>query len=325
MYEDGGKGSPIIITETIKNIYYNNKTFGHKTGTFNCHFNDIEPEKTQKVKNVIEKQKLFYPEFGGIKYSNIDYQILVTDVANQIKKLKTEKAFVFIDPYGYKDIKVKDIKSLLQSKKTEVLLFLPTQFMFRFEKKGTPESLKEFITELMPPEEWPESETGVEFIQNLTEAFRKTIGSGFFVDSFIITRDKNQFFCLFFFTSHIYGFDRMLDAKWEIDAEEGRGWNYEVEFSLFSQGVKSPNTSIFEKKVREYLSQQNRSNAQLYEFTLKNGHRPSHLNDILKKLQNDGIIEVTELNGKPATKGAFYLSYKNYRDNPHKVFVRYIK
>ncbi|MDP4129232.1 MAG: hypothetical protein Q8939_03645, partial [Bacteroidota bacterium] len=53
--------------------------------------------------------------------------------AEEIKKLtglfpnlKKEKAFVFIDPYGYKHIKASDIQNLLKTRIAEVLLFLPT-------------------------------------------------------------------------------------------------------------------------------------------------------------------------------------------------------
>lgn len=45
------------------------------------------------------------------------------------------KSFYFIDPYGYKEIKAKHILSLLDcNRKSEVLLWLPIQFMYRFSK-----------------------------------------------------------------------------------------------------------------------------------------------------------------------------------------------
>lgn len=246
IYEGEGKGSPIVILETIKNIFYANKSNGN-SDKFNCMFNDIEKWKIEKLQKEIIDRKLHYSEIGSLRFSQKDYRELVPSIAQEINGLTKQKAFVFIDPYGYKDIKVADIKSLLKSNRSEVLLFLPTQFMFRFEEKGTPECLLEFINELMPAEQFPVSETGVDFIENLTEAFRNTMGKGYFVDSFIITRDKNQFFCLFFFTSHIYGFDRMLDAKWKIDEEEGRGWNSQTENSLFSEVVK------VQKRLQEWL------------------------------------------------------------------------
>ena len=321
IYNDENKGSPIVILETIKNIYFTNKAKGVQTDKFNCFFNDIETWKIDKLKREITNRNLHYPEIGYLNFYETDYRLLLPKIISEINALKKEKAFVFIDPYGYKDIKVADIKNLLQSKKSEVLLFLPTQFMFRFENKGTPECLVDFISELMPVDEWPISETGINFIQNLTEAFRKSLGNDYFVDSFIITRDRNQFFCLFFFTSHIYGFDRMLDAKWKIDEEEGRGWQYQSDCTLFSQIEKEPNTVKFEKILIDFLKTE-RTNRELYQFTLHNGHLPSHANAILTKQQTEGKLIALQSDGTVARKSSFYLNYKSCRDEPGKIKLK---
>jgi len=321
IYDGDGKGSPIIILETIKNIFYSNKSKGNTTNKFNCLFNDIEKWKVEKLRNEITNRNLHYSEIGKLNFSQKDYPDLIPEVANEINGLKKQKAFVFIDPYGYKDIKVSDIKSLLKSNKSEVLLFLPTQFMFRFETKGTPECLVDFISELMPVDQWPISETGIDFIENLTEAFRNSLGRDYFVDSFIITRDKNQFFCLFFFTSHIYGFDRMLDAKWKIDEEDGRGWHYQIEHSLFSQVEKKANTYKFEQKLIAFLKAE-RSNSELYEFRVHNGHLATHTNEILMKFQNEGKLISLKADGSPARKSSFYLSYKDYKNEPKKIKLK---
>ncbi len=318
IYEDGGKGSPIVILEAIKNIYYSKKSTCDNSEKYNCFFNDIEKWKVEKLQKEITNRKLHYTEFGKLKYSIKDYKVVLPEIVNEIKSLKNQKAFIFIDPYGYKGIKAIDLKSLLQSNKSEVLLFLPTQFMFRFETKGTPECLVEFISELIPSKQWPVSETGIDFIESLTEAFRTYLGKEYFVDSFIISRDKNQFFCLFFFTSHIYGFDRMLDAKWKIDEEEGRGWSYQQENNLFSQIEKKANTYEFERKLKEFLGTY-RNNRELYEFCLHNGHLPAHANEILTKLQNEGILSSFNGDGTPARKSSFYLNYKDSRTRPDKI------
>jgi hypothetical protein len=193
--------------------------------------------------------------------------------------------------------------------------------MFRFEKNGTPQCLKDFIAELLPEKSWPNSATGINFIENLKDAFRENIGNNYFIDSFIITRDKNQFFCLFFFTSHIYGFDRMLHAKWDIDEEEGRGWSYE-ENSLFSQTVKTPNTIKFERNLTNFLTSDFKSNADIYQFTLHNGHLPKHANQILNKIQDDGKLIALLNDGKNARKGSFYINYQDYRGNPNKIKLK---
>lgn len=316
IYPDGGKGSPIIMLETIKHIHFSNKARNKELGKLHCHFNDIESVKISNLKNEIQNRKLHYPEIGQLKITDIDYKKLVHSIANEINLFSNEKAFIFIDPYGYKDIRISEIKTLLESRKSEVLLFLPTNFMFRFENKKTPESLKQFINELIPETEWPKSGSSLNFIEKLKDAFRKAIGDSFFVDTFVISRSFNKHFCLFFFTSHIYGFDRMLDAKWKIDEEEGRGWTYNMTTDLFNQVEKKPNVIKFEKQLFKFLKEKNRTNKDVYEFTIKNGHLPTHTNDILRRLQNDKTISTISLDGKPARKNSFYVNYKMYKKEP---------
>lgn len=317
IYENGGKGSPIEILEIVKNIHFQNK---NSNKPINCLFNDIDKKKVDKLQSEIKTRNLHYSSIGKLEFSYEDYKNILPKTVRTIKTLNDTKTFIFIDPYGYKEIRLSDIRDLLSTKTTEVLLFLPTQFMFRFEEKGTPEALIEFISEIVPKDKWPKSDTGIEFIENLNDGFQNKLGNEYFVDSFIITRNRNQFFCLFFFTSHIYGFDKMQETKWQIDEEEGRGWQFE-ENNLFSNTQKSPNTYIFEKKLQEFLAIF-RTNGEIYEFTLHQRHRPSHANQVLIKLQNEQKITALKKDGTPARKSSFYLSYDNYKNESDKIKVK---
>jgi three-Cys-motif partner protein len=324
IYSNGGKGSPIIVLESIKNAYYSSKHKNGTSGKFHCFFNDIDNKKIDTLINNINKQKLHYPEIGTINFENKDYQILCPEISTRIKNIKkNEKAFVFIDPYGYKEIRISDIKSLLEKGNSEVLLFLPTHFMFRFRENGTPESLYEFINEIVPENEWPESKTGLDFIENLKNAFKKYLGETYFVDTFIISREKNQFFCLFFFTSHIYGFDRMLDAKWKLDEEDGRGWKYNAASDdLFSITEKEPNTEKFENNLKDFLKDKQKTNKEVYEFTLRNGHLTTHTTQILKKWQDEKRLITKNPDGTDGRKSAFYIAYKDFKlDQPIKLYL----
>lgn len=243
---------------------------------------------------------------------------MLEKIIDDLNNLQREKAFIFIDPYGYKDIKAEDIKGLLESGKSEVLLFLPTQNMFRFEKKGTPESLKEFISELVPRKDWPDSETGLDFIEYLVAKFRDYLGSSYFVDSFILARDINQYFCLFFFTSHIRGFEKMLEAKWKIDKEEGRGWKHRQDNDLFAHQEKTPKTDKLKSKLTDFLKTE-RTNSEVYEFGLHQGYLPSHVTSILREFEHQGKLSKSLKDGSKARKNAFYISYKYYKNEPSKI------
>lgn len=324
IYDNGGEGSPIIFLKAIKDVYYRNLAEGQKIIKVDCVFNDIEIWKTDKVRSIVESKKLHYPDFGELRFRNIDYTQSIPLVVDQISKSKKSKSFVFIDPYGYKEVRANQIKSILETKKSEVLLFLPTQFMFRFEKKGIPEALQAFIEDLVPREKWPNSHTGIDFIENLKSAFRSYLGHNYFVDTFIISREINQYFCLFFFTSHIYGFDKMLEAKWEIDTEQGRGWTYKNPEAptLFTPTVTTKVNKL-EIFFRDYLKEP-RTNAEIYEATLHQGFRPTHAVEVLKALDSQNLLNVTSNDGLKIRKGSYYINYGEYCDRPNRISIQLI-
>ena len=303
LHDNNGVGSPLVMLNEITKVSKSNKNISYK-----CLFNDKEKDKIEKLKKYVSESNN-YSEITDINYSHIDYRVLIPDIISQIQAHPNlDKAFVFIDPYEYKDIRMSDIKSLLCNGQTEVLLFLPTQFMFRFEANGTPESLKSFIKELVPIKKWPKSSTGIDFIENLKDYFKAYLGKTFYVDTFIIKREAGQYFCLFFFTSNIFGFERMLEAKWKIDKDEGRGWSFERSYNLFLD-EKSSGTLKFENELQNYILNP-RTNKEVYEFTLHKSHLPLHANDVLRHLQNSELLSVLTNTGQPVRKNAFYLDHK---------------
>ena len=324
IYQNGGEGSPIIFMKAIKDVYFRNQAEGQKTIKVDCVFNDLDFSKTEKVKSIIDRKKLHYSFLGDLRFKNMDYVEALPLVVRQISITKNSKSFVFIDPYGYSEVRASQIKSILETKKGEVLLFLPTQHMFRFERKGAPKALHSFIEELVPLNQWPNSHTGIDFIENLKSAFRDYLGIEYFVDSFIITRDKNQFFCLFFFTSHIYGFDKMLEAKWEIDSEEGRGWSYKNPdaLTLFTPSFTTKVNKL-EVFFRSFLKE-SRTNAEIYEATLHQGFRPTHAVEVLKGLASQNLLNVTSNDGHKWRKGAFYINYGDYCNRPNQISIQLI-
>lgn len=195
--------------------------------------------------------------------------------------------------------------------------------MYRFDNEAAPESLIRFTGELNP--EWERSSTGLDFIEKLKQGFKNQL-KGYFVDTFIIAKSRNEYFCLFFFTSHIYGYHKMLEAKWSIDEEDGRGWvQGTTQTDLFSQEKTIVNTTKFEREVREYLTEW-RTNKEIYKFTLESGYLPKHISPILKQLHSKNVLELTPLDNTKITSTSYYLTYDNYKsDIPAKIKLKYTK
>ncbi|HSZ85752.1 MAG TPA: three-Cys-motif partner protein TcmP [Puia sp.] len=306
LYSNGAHGSPLIILKALKDLYLNR---GTRTGPpqIDCNFNDIVPQKIEKLRNVVAEEELHKPFYGPLSYSTTDYTTKVVEVISIIEKLGQEKAFIFIDPYGYKHIKATQIKALLASKKSEVLMWLPIQFMYRFNEELP---VKDFIAELIPIDEWKQCQSPYEFIEKLTDAFRNFLGNDFFVDTFRIQKDASTVFSLFFFSSHIRGFEKMLEAKWEMDRKSGMQWTFKRDQpTLFDALDPHP----FENILENYLRASPKTNLEIYKFTLHAGFLPKHAVEVLTSWQKSRILEVLE-NEIPLKKaGTFYINYDHFK------------
>ncbi|MBK9289060.1 MAG: hypothetical protein IPN38_15600 [Flavobacteriales bacterium] len=51
----------------------------------------------------------------------------------------------------------------------------------------------------------------------------------------------------------------------------------------------------------------------MYLFTIHQRHLLKHTVEVLEHLQEEGLIIVEHLDGKPARKGSFYINYKDYK------------
>ena len=319
IYENGGEGSPVVTLRALKNLHFINKAKNNSIPRINVYLNDINSEKIEKLKKIIQDKNLHYSEFGDLKFSQDDYKILISELTNKISVYTNQKAFIFIDPYGYKEIRASDIKRLLFTKKSEVLLFLPTQFMYRFDNSGTPEALIEILDELVEYQNWKPTSSATAFVKQFTQGLRSYLGNEYFVDTFLIQKDPATLFCLFFFSSHIRGFEKMLETKWELDEERGEGFRFHKNMDLFSllTGINP-----LEDKLINFLKTGKRFNSDLYQFVLHNGFLPKHANDILGYLQKNGNVVVQSEDGSKVRKGAFYVDYNHFKQDPQRVYYK---
>ncbi|MCW3074268.1 MAG: hypothetical protein JWP69_1337 [Flaviaesturariibacter sp.] len=315
IYEDGGKGSPIAALECIKNHYYAN---GEKCPNLFVTFNDSEKSKIDKEKYKIERvegfaKNIFTPPNVKVGYSKIDYKDLVPKVIERTNKLASdERALIFIDPWGYKEIDPLELKGLLENGKTELLLFLPTYFMSRFANKSKKdldykggEALRKFMGKLFNGlDKVPHIENQKKFIYLIQQQFKAYLGVEY-VDSFKIERDNdNNWFCVFFFTNNKKGFHKMLEAKWSIDKKKGAEFKIgdEVKVEMFDEAQ----IIAYDQKVLEFLLRnEGATNHELVDFGLSHNFLPKHTKSELDKIKKERPIELISLDGKPAS--SYYL------------------
>lgn len=328
VYDDGGLGSPIRAVRTI----IKTKQAKPSNTRFVLHLNDLNPEHISKVKDYVEAN---YPDFRNyctIMSSNMDAEVLLDELCYKLSNTpNNERNLLFIDPYGYKSIHKETLYKLMANGKTEILLFLAVSFMHRFRQYAFEEDsnegvkrLREFIGSFFSPSHpvRQQHEMDVrEYIRYLSRAF--SFDDRFYSTAYHIERDSNSYFALFFICSNLYGFHKILEVKWNLDEEDGNGFQQpDLMMDLFADFNKQERQREMFETLRtsliEYL-RTSRTNAALYEFVLKQEFLPHHAGTILKDLQNNGQLNVRSFIGtKPVRKGTFYLTYDGYK-NPSVV------
>lgn len=333
IYDDGKKGSPIVAYETISELY---NCGNIKPGTeITLIINDKEKDRIDKVMEYISKHE--YP-YCKVEPYNLDIEEMFQEILPRINDSSSDtRNLVFIDPYGYKNISRNLICGLMENRKTEIILFLPISHMQRFTDVAVKDEkemaqykpLRDFIDGFFPDLNHPIRQNTVsvkEYIRYVTEALR--LDSDIYTTSFYLERDKNKstFFALFFISPNIYGFEKILEVKWGLDEEAGRGFNiperigdlFEKEMALES---KQNNALRLKKLLEEHLSK-GRTNKEVYEFVLRNEFLPKHANEVLKSIQKENpkfkVYDMTR--DHSAQKGAFYIKH-----NPTKLVIMEIE
>ena len=329
IYEDGGKGSPVVAYDTIKGIYeahnITNKT------EIELVVNDKSEARIAKVKKYIDLNKHSY---CNVRPYNLEINQLLEVIVPEINNTPADtRNLVFIDPYGYKDIKKELLLELMKNGRTEVILFLPISHMQRFTNAAIQdedaiiqyEPLREFVYSFFPDTDHPIRQNTVkamDYINYVANALK--FNNKFFATSYFIERDKANYFALFFMSSNIFGFEKILETKWKLDEEHGGGFRLpEKEQTIdmfadeFALETKNENARRLKKILEEALKSP-KTNNDIYELVVRNEFLPKHANEVLKDLQNTNpkfsVIDI--LTGRKARKSAFYLTYKNYSSAP---------
>ena len=322
VYEDGGKGSPVVAYDTIKGIYEAHHIVNNTDITLTV--NDISPERIAKVNDYIASHKHSY---CTVRSFNLDINQLFEKIVPEINATPSDtRNLVFIDPYGYKEIKKELLLGLMKNGYTEVILFLPISHMQRFTHAAIQdedsisqyEPLRNFVYSFFPDENHPIRQNTVkakDYIQYIADALK--FGNQYFATSYYIERDNANYFALFFMSSNIFGFEKILETKWKLDEEHGGGFKLpESTNNLFAEefALEAKNENARKLKgILEAALKRPLTNKDVYELVVRNEFLPKHANEVLKEIQNTNhkfkVIEYST--GKRARKNAFYLQHNS--------------
>jgi len=333
IYEDGGKGSPVVAYDTIKNVFEAHRIENNTDITLVV--NDKSDVRIATVKEYINKNRHSY---CMVRPYNLEIGQLLNIIVPEIDNTSSDtRNLVFIDPYGYKDIKKELLLDLMKNGRTEVILFLPISHMQRFTNVALQdedaitqyEPLRDFVYSFFPDTKHPIRQSTVkakEYIRYVADALK--FNNTFFATSYYIERDKANYFALFFMSSNIFGFEKILETKWALDEEHGGGFKLpEITQNLFAEEfaleAKNDNATRL-KRILEHALRSPQTNNDIYELVLRNEFLPKHANEVLRNLQQSNPhFSVQDISsGRNARKNSFYLSYQHYKkDAVVKMFI----
>ena len=330
IYEDGGKGSPVVAFDVIKQLRSENNMFTETK--ISLIVNDKSKECVERVKNYIDTNN---QNCCSNRYYNYDVEQMFDTVQQEVSKTASNtRNMIFIDPYGYKTIKKETLYHLMENGKTEIILFLPISHMHRFTQKAIQDEdtsqyapLRQFVNSFFDENHKMRNEKVdvMEYIQFISEALK--FQNKFHTTSYYIERDAANHFALFFMSSHIFGFEKILEVKWMLDEDAGHGFKIPKQQrglfdDIFAEEAKNKNAEKLESILLQSLIEP-KTNRQIYEITLANEFSPKHTTEIFEKLQQQNPkFKVYDIKtGKEARKKAFYISWSNYKDDKVKFIL----
>ena len=319
IYDDGKKGSPLLALDCIRKIRVEMNSSTKTTISISLCINDYD---VKKVENIRDKADVKDIENFTIEYHNKDANEMLSLVSDSISKYpKDNRNLIFIDPYGYSEIKKEKLISLLKNSCTEIVLFLPVMQMYRFTKTAFVhdeephyENLRNFIISFFNDSNKINVNSIFEYIHSLKEAF--SINNTYYTCSHYLERGNGSYYALFFIGSNIYGLEKMLETKWNLDPGKGKGFK-QIEdpnqLTMFDDEIIEIDylheISTFEDIIYQAIVQYGLlTNIDMYELALKNEFLPKHANTALKSLITKNKIRE---NNQPKGFGINYTNYRN--------------
>ena len=314
IYEGGKKGSAIRTFEIINKIYGMKNNNGTEIALT---LNDLNENYVERIERYLAGKN--YEFEIGVNNENATTFIKKISKCINVQSTGTRN-LIFIDPYGYKLITKSLIENLLKNKRTEVIIFLPIEQMYRFQSRTQDAEipsgfrpLKNFI------DEFGIDIANIHNSKNFILAIKKSLSfdDKYFSASYHIRNQQGGHYGLFFITSSIKGLEKIIEVKWQQDEQQGEGFDGQKQVDIFLETQK---IDEFEKILIGYLNQ-NRDNREIYQFTLQNGFLPKHTKRVLKKLQDSSKLEIFP---DDIRRGSFYITYENYKNDRIKISMRLI-
>jgi len=312
-------GSPLVLIEEAKKMLESPVLLRKfKNPAIDIFFNDINTSHISNLRSELSN----LPTTRGIcieKPTSKHFRDVLAGMS-RILKYGSPK-FFFLDPFTYSDVELEDIAYLMQSPHTEVLLFMPAFFAYRFSGCDTEEKTKKFLEAFTT-----RGGTGYKNFHDFMDSMKTKVKASLCLDYVrpIILDAGSKKNVLLFLTKSRQGMALMNEIVWK-NTDDGQTFNVNADDSnllLFGDSeIKSGSHEVarFEKLLcAEIKSRKSMTNVDIINFAVKEGFLPKHADFIINK--NPEKFRIMVVNGEQKRS---YISAPNI--NKVRSIIKYIE
>jgi len=312
-------GSPLIILNELKGYCPSIADKGLKVSLL---FNDPQEAVLDNLKNRVSnffikcraKSEFSCCEVCSsenkcpftVTFEQKEFKALFTELYFSMKVSPTLPRFMFLDQFGIKEITQDIFRKLTSLTRTDFLFFISSSFVRRFSE------LEEFSKYLKVNKKDFNASRPEHCHRIILDYYKSLINSSYYYLAPFSIRKGANIYGLIFGSNNPVGMEKYLDAAWAIDKNTGEA-NFNIDndkiltgqLSFFAEDNVVKKIDVFERNLLQWLKKE-RTNEELYLFTLMNGMRKTHTTEILKnKFSSLKITSADKIRN-----GYFYLGYK---------------
>jgi three-Cys-motif partner protein len=288
----GTPGSPIRLLRQIKSHIGN--IFQHNIRINIC-FNELNEIK---YKELVESCNRYLDENTDVKrainiqYRKCDFQELFPKCLSTIRKFPS---LVYLDQNGIKFIADYYILELEKTKTTDFLYYISSSYFWRF---GDTTSFKNVIDlDMVKVKQNPYKYIHVAILNHLKSKLPKN--SELSLYPFTIKKPSGMYGVIFG-AKHIRAVDKFLKTVWNLNELNGAANfdidddNSKLQLDLF-EGKRLTKIESFNNLLRrKVLSGELKTNKEIYNFALTEGHICTHASDEVKRMKKEDLIDYLE-------------------------------
>lgn len=293
------QGSPLVLLDRLDYILKSPQLKNKMPLSVNILFNDMAKGNIQKLEK--ELNEISYDrKLIKITLKSENYDDYVHTLIEKLEKVRIPK-FIFLDPFSYSNVKMDELKKLMNLLFTEVLLFIPIFHSYRFASKEfkaehrTRKFVEDFTTKGV------HNYTNIyDFTLSVKNKIKQELGLKY-VRPILIDGggSKNSLFLL---TKHREGM-MLMNKVASKNTVDGNSINVKEQglLSLFDGSKEEIESSFYNDYKIELIKKLKSgilSNDDIVDFTIEECFLPKHAKKIISELYDEGKIIVTNENGE---------------------------